>query len=104
MIMVNIADAKARLSEFVEAAARGEQVLICNRNRPVAELRAVPASTRGARDLTAVFPDWNIDSAFFEPLSDKELAAWRVESDEPLKVAEGRASYGKRKTGSRRGK
>jgi hypothetical protein len=41
MIMVNIFEAKAKLSEYLEAVARGERVLICNRNRPVAELRAL---------------------------------------------------------------
>ena len=39
MIMVNIHQAKARLSEFIEAVERGEQVWICKRNQPVAELR-----------------------------------------------------------------
>ena len=49
MFMVNIADAKAKLSEYVDAVGRGEQVIICNRNRPVAELRAIEArgSARG---------------------------------------------------------
>jgi prevent-host-death family protein len=41
MIVVNIHEAKARLSEYLEAVAKGERVLICKRNQPVAELRAV---------------------------------------------------------------
>ena len=41
MLMVNIADAKAKLSEYLEAVARGETVVICRHNRPVAELRAI---------------------------------------------------------------
>jgi prevent-host-death family protein len=43
MLVVNIFEAKAKLSEFLEAVAGGERVLICKRNRPVAELRAVDA-------------------------------------------------------------
>ena len=35
---VNIADLKARLSEFVEYAEKGEEVVVCRRNRPVARL------------------------------------------------------------------
>jgi prevent-host-death family protein len=47
MLMVNIAEAKAKLSEYVEAVANGEHVIICNRNRPVAELRAIEAARSG---------------------------------------------------------
>jgi len=38
MTMVNIADAKARLSEYLELAAGGGEVVICRHNRPVARL------------------------------------------------------------------
>jgi prevent-host-death family protein len=96
MLMVNIADAKAKLSEYVEAVTRGEQVIICNRNRPVAELRAIEPARVGPRDLTPVFPDWKIDPAFFDPLSDDELAAWegRGEGVGGSHVAERPPSYG----------
>ena len=60
MIMVNIFEAKAKLSEYVEAAERGERVLICKRNRPVAELRPVEQTDRKPRDLTPLYPDWKI--------------------------------------------
>lgn len=38
MTTVNIADAKARLSELVELAATGERVIITKRGKPVLEL------------------------------------------------------------------
>ena len=64
MLMVNIADAKARLSEYLEAVARGEQVIICNQDQPVAELRAVtPSPTVTTR-------------ALFKPMSEEELEQW----------------------------
>jgi prevent-host-death family protein len=45
---VNIAEAKARLSELVDKAASGEEVLIARDNKPVARL--VPAGpTPGPR-------------------------------------------------------
>ena len=34
MKKVNIHEAKAKLSEYVDAVVRGEQVVICRRNRP----------------------------------------------------------------------
>ena len=43
MIVVNIADAKANLSQYVEALARGERVIIAKWNRPVAELKPIAA-------------------------------------------------------------
>jgi prevent-host-death family protein len=95
MFMVNIADAKAKLSEYVDAAARGEQVIICNRNRPVAELRAIEPARMGPRDLTPMFPDWQIDPAFFDPLDDAEIAAWEGrEGVDPLRVAERQPDFG----------
>jgi len=97
MLMVNIADAKAKLSEYLEAVARGEQVIICNRNQPVAELRAIAPQRTKPRDLSPIFPDWKIDPAFFEPLSAEELAAWEGADDDGLRadrVAEPRGSYG----------
>ena len=39
--MVNIADAKAKLSEYLELASNGQDVVICRHNRPVARLIAV---------------------------------------------------------------
>lgn len=38
MTTVNLADAKARLSELVELAAAGERVIITKRGKPVLEL------------------------------------------------------------------
>src|SRR4051794_13530374 len=77
MLMVNIADIKARFSEYLDAVERGEQVVICKRNQPVAELRAIPAVRKGARDLAPMFPDWTLDAAFFEQLPDDEITAWQ---------------------------
>jgi prevent-host-death family protein len=44
---VNIAEAKARLSELVEKAARGEETLIARDHKPVARL--VPVGRSGGR-------------------------------------------------------
>jgi prevent-host-death family protein len=100
MIMVNIADAKARLSEYLEAVSHGETVVICRHNRPVAELRAIEAQRTRPRDLTPMCPDWKIDPAFFEPLDAEELAAWEGNGEAPdaTRVAERQPRYSRRKT------
>lgn len=94
MLMVNIADAKARLSEYVEAVSKGEHVIICNRNRPVAELRAIEAPRKAPRDLTPMFPDWKVDPAFFDSLTDAEIAEWEGAPIAPLFTAERAPEYG----------
>jgi prevent-host-death family protein len=104
MIMVNIADAKAKLSEYLEAVSRGETIVICRHNRPVAELRPIAARRTGPRDLTPMFPDWKIDPAFFDPLDAAELAAWEGgEVPDGMRVAERQPPHRRRKSrGGRR--
>jgi prevent-host-death family protein len=94
MLMVNIAEAKAKLSEYVDAVAKGEHVIICNRNRPVAELRAIEAPRKAPRDLTPMFPAWKIDPAFFDPLTDAEIAEWEGTPIESLRTGERAPEYG----------
>ena len=94
MIMVNIYEAKARLSEFLEAASRGERVVICKHNQPVAELRAIEAISTGPRDLTPIYPGATFTPpAFFEPLSADEIGAWEGSQDNVPRAAERRSTY-----------
>jgi prevent-host-death family protein len=67
MIVVNIHEAKAKLSEYLDAVARGERVLICKRNQPVAELRAVEQSRTAPRTIGGV-AGIVVPASFFEPM------------------------------------
>jgi prevent-host-death family protein len=94
MIMVNIADAKARLSEYLEAVSKGETVVICRHNRPVAELRPIEARRTGPRDLTPMFPgETFMTDAFWEPLSEAEIREWEGGGVFPARVAERPVEY-----------
>ncbi|MDE2906099.1 MAG: type II toxin-antitoxin system prevent-host-death family antitoxin, partial [Acidobacteriota bacterium] len=42
MVRVNIAEAKARLSTYLDSVEQGETVVLCRRNVPIAEIRALP--------------------------------------------------------------
>ena len=92
MKKVNIFEAKARLSECIGAAQHGEQVVICRRNQPVAELRAItvtrttPRPVGGAKGL-------RIPDAFFEPLPDDVVEVFYSEGAPraPSRVGEARA-------------
>jgi prevent-host-death family protein len=98
MIMVNVVDAKARLSEYLDAASRGERVVICNRNRPVAELRPV-AEAPAARRLGTATGEVTVPDSFNDPLPDDLLDAFEGRASHrrgPSKAAESRARYPKR--------
>lgn len=61
MTTVNLADAKAHLSELVARVEAGEAVCITRRGKPVARLAAVgtprrPVDVAGLRALTAAQP------------------------------------------------
>jgi len=94
MKVVNIHDAKARLSEYLDAVASGERVLICKRNQPVAELRPVPGARAVPRPMGKAAGRVRISPAFFEPLPDELVAAFSpgenltVEPPRPARVAE----------------
>ena len=48
-VQVNMAEAKARLSELVSLVEAGETVIIARAGRPAAELRVAAASTKSRR-------------------------------------------------------
>src|SRR4051794_33814838 len=100
MKIVNIFEAKARLSEDLHAAANGGRVLICKRNQLVAELRAIHRKRTEPRPVGGAI-GVQIPPAFFEPMLDEWLDAF---DDGPVfpapapaanRVAERRASYGR---------
>ncbi len=94
MIMVNIHEAKARLSEYLDAAMKGERVLICKHNQPIAELRPVEQIRTAPRDLAPMYPGESVvTAAFFYPLGSDEIAAWEGTEAHGLKVAEPRRTY-----------
>lgn len=104
MIMVNIYEAKSKLSEFIEAATRGERVVICKHNQPIAELRPIEPVVVGSRDLSPMFPGQTFTPpAFFEPLSAKDLAAWEGVEPSAVRAAEANTEYELRKRRPRKG-
>ena len=72
MIKVNIADAKAHLSRYLES---GETVLVCRRNVPIAEIRPVPKRLAQPRPV-GIDRGMVVTSSFFEPLPNGLLDAF----------------------------
>ena len=78
MIKVNVFEAKARLSEYLDRAARGERIVVCRHNKPVAELRPVSSVRTEPRPIGPLpgRPVFEVPPSFFEPIADDELELW----------------------------
>lgn len=79
MVTINVAEAKANLSKYLGLAEKGERVVICRRNRPIAELAPVQA-VRERRRLYGVMPDLVISGleTLNEPWTEEELGDWEA--------------------------
>lgn len=99
MIVVNIHEVKAKLSEYLDAVERGERVMICKRNRPVAELRAVEPKRTDPRPIGGGPYSFTVPDSFFEPMPDDWLDEFYKgpifpEQRKASRVAEAPAAYG----------
>ena len=105
MIMVNVFEVKAKLSEYLEAVGRGERVLICKRNQPVAELRAVESTRTAPRPIGGGPHAFSVPESFFEPMPEEWLSDFEsgpvfpgstlsTGSKQPSRAAERSPSYG----------
>jgi len=99
MVKVNIFEAKARLSEYLDQVAQGERVVICRRNHPVAELVPIAATRAEPRPIGGV-ASFTVPPSFFEPLPDDLVESFYPAGHEAApqkaRVAESRERYGKR--------
>lgn len=77
MVKLNIQDAKTHLSEHLERLERGDEdvLVICRRNRPIAEVRAITPRCEGERPIFTPDPRFSVPPAFFEPLPEELTAA-----------------------------
>ena len=71
-MLVNVHEAKAQLSELLERAARGEEIVIAKRGKPF--VRLVRVEDRAPR--VPGIAKGRLTEAFFEPLPEDELDAW----------------------------
>jgi antitoxin (DNA-binding transcriptional repressor) of toxin-antitoxin stability system len=74
-INVNIHDAKTNLSRYLERAAAGEVIVVCRRNVPIAEIRALQQRPTEPRPVGLV-KGYSVPDTFFEPLPDALLDAF----------------------------
>ena len=76
IMQVNVHEAKSQLSKLIEAALRGEEVVIARNDVPVVRLEAVPQRT--GKFKFGVIPELVGTKApdFLEPMSEEDLKLW----------------------------
>jgi prevent-host-death family protein len=73
--VVDVHEAKTRLSRLLALAEAGEEVVIARGGKPVARLVSIDRP-RPVRRFGAMRGRITIDDSFFEKLPEAELAAW----------------------------
>ena len=77
MIELNIHEAKTHLSKHLEAVEQGETIVLCRRNQPIAEIRALPKAPVKPRPFGLDKGKFTVGAEFFEPMPDEFLAYFR---------------------------
>lgn len=73
MIKVNIHQAKTHLSKLLAKLKKGETIVICNRNVPIAEIRPLPQPISKSRPIGLAKDQFDIPASFFEDLPEDFL-------------------------------
>ena len=68
MIRLNIHEAKTHLSRYLERVEKGETILLCKRNIPIAEIRPIPPIRKSRRPIGLAKGQFAIPPEFYEPL------------------------------------
>lgn len=76
MIRLNIHEAKTHLSRYLARLEKGETILLCKRNVPVAEIRPLPRASSKKRPLGFFRGEFTVPDEFFEPLPEDVLEAF----------------------------
>ena len=77
---VNVHKAKTHFSTYLaQLQAGGETIIICNRNEPVAELRALPNQRKRVPRVGVAKGEYTVPDSFFDPLPDDLLKAFNGE-------------------------
>lgn len=74
MIKVNIHDAKTHLSKYLKRVEKGETIVLCKRNVPIAEIGPIAREEKKKpRPIGYYKGKVKIPAAFFDPLPEELL-------------------------------
>jgi antitoxin (DNA-binding transcriptional repressor) of toxin-antitoxin stability system len=71
MTSINIQQAKTHLSRYAKRVKAGETIVLCERNRPIAEIRPIPSTRKKVR-LGLFKGAFRVPDDFNDPLSEFE--------------------------------
>ncbi|MGE5839765.1 MAG: type II toxin-antitoxin system Phd/YefM family antitoxin [Deltaproteobacteria bacterium] len=71
MIRLNFHEAKIHLSSYLQRLLKGETILLCRRNVPVAELRPIKKERKSKRPIGLAKGKLKIPKDFFKPLPEE---------------------------------
>ena len=75
-IILNIHEAKSNLSQYLNSLTGEDRIILCRRNRPIAEVRLLPEASRKPRRLGLAKGQFTVSESFFEPLPPDVLDAF----------------------------
>lgn len=81
MRKVNIHDVKTHLSDYLARVKRGERIIICKRNVPIAELHAITAATSAPRPVGLAKGKFKIPASFFDDLPEDIIRSFEEDED-----------------------
>ena len=73
MIKLNIHEAKTHLSKYLAKLKAGDRILLCKRNKPVAEITLLPEVPVRPRPIGLAKGKFTVPRSFFEPLPEELL-------------------------------
>ena len=79
MIRLNIHEVKTHLSAYLDRLAKGETIILCKRNIPIAEIRPLPSRRVDRRPLGLDRGKFVVPPEFFGPLPEDMLAGFAGE-------------------------
>ena len=85
MLQLNINEVKKHFSSTIAKVENGETVIICRRNKPVAEIKPIHKPPERKRPIGLAgrdYPDFKLEEDFFEPLPEDILEYFTGEKDE----------------------
>jgi antitoxin (DNA-binding transcriptional repressor) of toxin-antitoxin stability system len=79
MIRLNIHEAKTHLSRYLAKLRRGETILLCKRNIPIAEIRPLPPQRKAKRPIGLAKGKLRVPPDFFKLLPPELINAFHGE-------------------------
>jgi antitoxin (DNA-binding transcriptional repressor) of toxin-antitoxin stability system len=79
MIKLNIHEAKTHLSRYLEDLANGETIILCKRNIPIAEIKAIHPQEKHQRPTGLAIGEFKVPPEFFDPLPEEMVADFNGE-------------------------